>query len=239
MKRHNVYFLFYILILLGCNHTKIIKNVDLEKIGDDYLYKLLEYSFELDLINNQPEIYKIFAYYSKTNDFIPDFLGNEYFETTELYYYGSKENMDDLMEQSKKYWSNINTFFFDVFGGELSTNQIFDNNIMTRLYYEMIKSENGKDKTKNVIIVLSKDELEYIEKNYINSKYLQEIEKQFFEEYILVLISFNFVGWQYPKNWKIDNNDNRYTFTVEIWDQERENQLFSLNQSLFLIKIKK
>ena len=104
---------------------------------------------------------------------------------------------------------------------------------------QIIDGEIKSTENRLVFIATTKEELDYIEKKYINSKYLKELDEDFFDENILVIILFHFTGWQYPKNWRIENYNGKYIFITEIWNQNKSSIILLAQRALFLIKIEK
>ena len=98
-----------------------------------------------------------------------------------------------------------------------------------------IKSSENRQ----VFIAYTKNDLIEIEKEYINSEYLKEIDEEFFEDNNLVIIIFHFIGWTYPKNWKIDEYNGKYLFSTEIWNRRTNFIILLATRAMFLIKIEK
>jgi hypothetical protein len=75
-----------------------------------------------------------------------------------------------------------------------------DNFKFTELYRSRYREYDRKDR---VLIAYTKEDLEFIELNYINSKYLKAISSNYFDENIMVFVSFYYGSTEYPKNIKI------------------------------------
>jgi hypothetical protein len=168
------------------------------------------------------------------DEFTSNLIGNEYFGFTDLYY-GRNE------EYNKKY----DTFWDDNFV-KYCDEHLNENNDYSKvtLDFDKLRYETiGYPHIKNVCIAYTKNDLDFIENNYINSKYLQEISENYFDDNILVLVSFTYKSSTYPKNWKIINENNKYVFTVENWEMisVKNDPVFPYiaYRILFLISIKK
>jgi hypothetical protein len=218
-----------------------IETYDLEIFEDygdyiDSLVRIDKYDIDIDFRDNNAFISKIFSSDEfKKEKFPSDLIGEEYFWFTDLFW-GRTE------EYNKKYQEFGDANFVKYRDEHLNENNDYskvagDFNI---LRYEAV----GYPDIKNVCIAYTKDDLNFIETNYINLKYLQEISENYFEDNILVLISFSYGSPQYLKDWKIINENNKYVFTVEMWKRIyapsiRYAPVGIAYRILFLINIKK
>jgi hypothetical protein len=150
--------------------------------------------------------------YRGNNNITDSALNNEInyiynFVTEKKYNFGIPYNDNNVF--ILKTWSYRNDLRFttDIQGRE--------HFIFTNSYWRNI---NNQYDVKNVLVAHSKEDLEFIESNYINSKYLQEIPSVFFENNILILVSFMYGGATFPKNSKIINNNGEFAYLVEIWE---------------------
>jgi hypothetical protein len=164
-----------------------------------------------------------------SHEFTPDFIGYDTFQCTELQQYGTEE----YLLKYREYWSHYGEYM------ELFESQgIKSYDDRTRMFYQTVNEEIGYRQPKDVCIAFSKEDLDFIESTYINSKYLREMESDFFDNNIMVLVVFDHTGNTYPKNWELFESNGKYMFKVEIWDQKGAS--FSLsNGTLFIIKIEK
>jgi hypothetical protein len=234
-------FIFLILSFLSCNLRRNNSEVaDYVENFEDYyidnMVKTEKYNIDIDYNDSNGFVFKILSsdrYGSEK--FQSDLVREEYFKFTDLYWGMTEE----YKKKHKEYWDgNFVKYRDEHLNGDNDYSKLtldFD-----KLRYEAI----GYPDIKNVCIAYTKDDLEFIETNYINSKYLQEISPAYFEDNILVLVSFLYVGIEYLKNWEIVNENNKYLFTVEIWEKilvtKREVGIaLSGYRVLFLINIKK
>jgi hypothetical protein len=195
-----------------------------------------KYDIDIDFKDDNAFIFKILSYEKYSSEIFPsDLIENEYFRLTNLYW-GRTE------EYNKIFYAFWDDNFVKYRDEHLNENN--DYNKVLFDFYKLRYEAIGYPDVKKVCIANTKDDLEFIESNYINSKYLQEISPTYFEDNIMVLIPFLYGGIEYPKNWKIINENNKYVFTVDIWEKifvtQREVGIaLSAYSILFIINIKK
>jgi hypothetical protein len=207
---------------------------------DDYhinnFKRLHKYDIDIDFKDDNALIFKILSISDINSKKIPpDLIEKEYFRLTELYWGRTEEHNKNYQE----YWDK---YFVKYRDDHLNVNN--DYSKVAFDFRELLYEEIGYPDVKNVCIANTKDDLEFIENNYINSKYLQEVSPTYFEENIMVLIPFLYVGTEYLNNWKLINENNKYVFTVEIWEEILVSQRefgYALQgyMVLFIINIKK
>ena len=166
----------------------------------------------------------------------------DYFDKIENQYI---YNMDRIEEFNIDYVGNnisvLRTWILnknDMFLSDFTGNDYF---IFTESYRKRYNEYDRKDR---VLIAYTKEDLEFIEANYINSRYLKKIPSDYFDENILVFISFYFGSTQYLKNINIINKNNKYLFTVEVWEQMliaqgKHGIILGANHVLFIVNIEK
>ena len=232
MELKKYIFIFIFLILFSQKgFLKSDEIFDIYQIEPDSLKETKEFSIDIEYnTDNSVSIFQILTNHRMSKEFYPDIKGSDTIRPTELFYYGTQE----YIEKRRKYWSRFSEYM------EQFKNQGIDSyDERTSLFYQTMYNEIGYPSTRYVTIAFSKDDLNNIERNYVNSRYLQNIDNEFFESNILVLILFSHTGHTYPKNYKINNINGKYVFAVEIWDQHWNYVTPLLNFTLFLIKISK
>jgi hypothetical protein len=231
-----------IFTFLSCNVRKnnsgTVDHVDnFEDYYIDNMVRIDKYDIDIDYIaDNNGFVFKILTSDKYGSEkFQSDLVKNEYFKFTDLYWGRAQE----YSKIYKEYWDK---YFVKYRDEHLNENNDYSKVLrdFNKLRYEAV----GYPDIKNVCIAYTKDDLEFIETNYINSEYLQEISSTYFEDNILVLVSFLYVGIEYLKNWEIINENNKYKFTVEIWKkilvtQKEYGIPLSGYRVIFLISIKK
>jgi len=91
-----------------------------------------------------------------------------------------------------------------------------------------------------VYIIRSIDELESVKLNPIDPNWFQDLDYNFFNENILVLVFVGHKISEYIKNWNIINNEGKYLFKIETWGQYK-NLIYipKMEETLFFLKIMK
>jgi L-rhamnose mutarotase len=198
-------------------------------LHSSFLRYELEFLIDIDYKNDSTSVFKILTYERMAKEFFPDFTGYDTFRTTELQKYGTEE----YLKKHREYWDHFSDYM-----EQYKSQGIHSYDERQMMFYKTINEEIGKREPKDVCIAFSKEDLDIIEDKYINSNYLKEIERSFFDNNIMVLVVFSHTGVTFPKNWEFINSNGKYMFRVEIWDQEGMGVAL-LNETLFLIKIKK
>jgi hypothetical protein len=198
-------------------------------LHSSFLRYELEFLIDIDYKNDSASVFKILTYERMAKEFFPDFIGFNTFRRTELQSCGTEE----YLEKYREYWDHFGDYM-----EQYKSQGIHSYDERRMMFYKTIDEEIGKRKPKDVCIAFSKEDLDIIENEYINSTYLKGIERSFFDNNIMVLIVFSHTGVTFPKNWELINSNGKYMFRVEIWDQKGMGVAL-LNETLFLIKIKK
>jgi len=227
LKKHIFVFIFLIFFyqnsLLNCE-----EQFNVYQIRPDFLRETKQFFIDIDYTEDIATIYKIWTHTRMSNEFHPDLVGLDTFRPTELFHFGTEE----YIIKRREYWARFSEYMIQFIEQGIES---YDARVM--LFYQTMYNEIGRPLTRNVNIAFSKEDLDNIETRYINSRYLQEFENEFFENSILVLIMFHHTGRTYPKNYEIRNIDGKFNFIVEIWDQYWNFTTLALNYTLFLIKI--
>jgi len=158
----------------------------LERLGPDSFRNIFEFNIAVKFSYNLAFVDKIFTHNLMSENFLPDFVGHDTFRTTELLHYGTEE----YLAKYRRYWDHFGEYM-----EKFKKQGIDDYNERTILFYKTIYEEIGIRQPKDVNIAYSKEDLVLIEKDFINSKYLRELDTSIFDNCILVFIVFHHTGW--------------------------------------------